>query len=218
MEERAKLQALLDAFVAKPVARQLREGVVHPGGGRFRVSVLFADIRGFTKETVSMRADEVIVLLNSCFEMICPPIEECGGVIDKFIGDEVMAIFGAPDPLSDHANWALKAALGMRKALQEFNQGRAARQLPPVALGWGIASGEVTAGIVGSKDRSNFTALGTVVNRASRLCDAAAPWEILLDPVTAQEASLEGIPFQEEQILLEGLGTETVIRIPPPAL
>lgn len=213
MAERAKLQRLLNAFVAPPIAKRLAEGVVHPGGGRFRCSILFADIRGFTSQSAKMRADEVIILLNSCFEAICPAIEEHGGVIDKFVGDEVMAIFGAPQQLPNVQQAALQAALKMRTALHGFNEARGRRGLSPIAMGWGIASGEVTAGIVGSLHRSNYTALGTVVNLASRLCDAAEPFEILIDAASFAAAELEDLPHAAREVDLQGLGAQTVVCV-----
>jgi class 3 adenylate cyclase len=213
MSERAKLQRLLNAFVAPPIAKRLEEGVVHPGGGRFHCAILFADIRGFTSQSAKMRADEVIIFLNSCFEAICPAIEEFGGVIDKFVGDEVMAIFGAPQRLPNPSQAALSAAMKMRRALDEFNTARERRGLSAISMGWGIASGEVTAGIVGSLNRSNFTALGTVVNLASRLCDAAEPYEILIDEASYAAADLTDMPQASREVDLQGLGTQTVVSI-----
>lgn len=206
LQERFQLERLLDSFVAPEIAVQLRQGVVHRGGARYEAVLLFADLRGFTQVASHLRPDEVCVLLNSCFSDVCPPIEAAGGVIDKFIGDSCMAVFGAPHLIQDPIGSAVRAALEMREALGRWNAQRIKRGLFPMEIGWGLAAGEVTAGVIGTPHRKNFSVLGSVVNRASRLCDRAGPGEILVDAtiLTTLEAAKKEVIRVEEEAHLKG--------------
>jgi adenylate cyclase len=137
------------------------------GGEEREASVLFADIRGFTTISEKLPPPELLHLLNAYLGHMSRVIEGEKGVIDKYIGDEVMAIFGAPLLLEDHAVRAVAAGIGMLKELNRFN---AEEGLPsPLRIGIGIATGPVVAGNVGSPERLNYTVLGDTVNIASRL-------------------------------------------------
>jgi adenylate cyclase len=148
------------------------------------MTVLFADVRGFTSLTEGMEPQDVIGLLNECMEHLSSAIDAEGGVVDKFIGDEVMAVFGAPVTQPDHARRAVVAALRMRDDVVEMNRRRAARGAGAIGLGIGVATGVAVAGNMGSTDRMNYTVLGSTVNLASRLTSEAVAGEILISDET----------------------------------
>jgi len=169
LAERDRVRDLLDKNVSPAVAaRLLREGAAL-GGEEREVTILFADLRGFTTLGENLPPPEVVSRLNRYLDRMSTVIEAEGGVIDKFIGDEIMALFGAPVDLTDAPDCALRAALGMRAALAAFNAELAAEGLPPLAFGVGLNTGRVVAGNIGSHRRLNYSVIGDAVNLASRL-------------------------------------------------
>lgn len=138
-------------------------------GERKEVTILFSDIRGYTTITENLGAGEVVSLLNQYFETMVEAVFDHEGTLDKFIGDALMAVFGAPLSLQDHAWKAVKTALDMRQRLAKFNQQRRARNQPIIAIGIGISSGEVVSGNIGSHKRMDYTVIGDGVNLSSRL-------------------------------------------------
>ena len=133
------------------------------------LTVMFTDIRGFSTLAEHMRAREIATLLNSHFEMLSGCIEAEGGTVDKFIGDAVMAFWGAPEAVSDHAMRALRAAQAIQRAVMDDNRARRAAEEPVVAVRVGLHTGPVVVGNIGSKSRVNYTVVGDTVNTASRL-------------------------------------------------
>lgn len=139
-------------------------------GERKDVTILFSDIRGYTTLTEDLGASEVVALLNQYFETMVEAVFHCEGTLDKFIGDALMAVFGAPLPLNPpeiHGWMAVKSALDMRKRLKEFNDSRPGEI--PFRFGIGISSGEVVSGNIGSQKRMDYTVIGDAVNLSSRL-------------------------------------------------
>lgn len=185
---REQYRSVLNKVVSQDVAEELMKGDVELGGENRLVSVLFADIRGFTPMTVGMEPQEVIGLINECMERLSRAVDVEGGVVDKFIGDEIMAVFGAPVAQTDHACRAVRAALRMRSGIQEMNAERAERGAAPLGVGIGVASGIAVAGNMGSVDRMNYTVLGETVNLAARLTDQASAGEILISEATERSA------------------------------
>jgi class 3 adenylate cyclase len=185
---RERYRSVLNKVVSQDVATELLKGEVELGGENRLVSVLFADIRGFTALTEGMEPQEVIGLLNECMECLSHAIDAEGGVVDKFIGDEVMAVFGAPVSQDDHARRALSAALRMRTDMAALNAVREARGERPLGIGIGINSGVAVAGNMGSTNRLNYTVVGDTVNLASRLAGQARAGEILASAATLQLA------------------------------
>ena len=139
------------------------------GGKRKNVSVLFSDIRGYTTLTEKLQAEEVVIMLNEYFEVMVDVVFEYGGTLDKYIGDALMAVFGSPAPLEDHAWCAMQTAVKMRDKLAEFNQERISNGELPIGIGMGIHSDEVVSGNIGSSKRMELTSIGDGVNLASRL-------------------------------------------------
>ncbi|MTJ13795.1 GAF domain-containing protein [Anabaena sp. UHCC 0187] len=139
-------------------------------GERKDVSILFSDIRGYTTLTENLGAAEVVSLLNQYFETMVEAVFNYEGTLDKFIGDALMAVFGAPLPLTENHAWrAIQSALDMRQRLREFNQKRIFHSQPQIRIGIGISSGEVVSGNIGSHKRMDYTVIGDGVNLSSRL-------------------------------------------------
>ena len=171
--------------VAAEIAQQ--EGTIRLGGERRPITVLFSDIRGFTAMAESMGPDAVARLLSEYFTEMVEVIFEHGGTLDKFIGDAIMALWGAPIAHEDDADRALQAAVAMQRAIDDLNRSWAAAGRPEIGVGIGINYGEVFAGNIGSHRRLEYTVLGDAVNVAARLCAEAGPGEILVtEPLLGQ--------------------------------
>lgn len=139
-------------------------------GERKEVTILFSDIRGYTTLTENLGAQEVVSLLNKYFETMVEAVFNHEGTLDKFIGDALMAVFGAPLPLRENHAWmAVQSALDMRWRLAEFNLPRMINNQPRIHIGIGISSGEVVSGNIGSHKRMDYTVIGDGVNLSSRL-------------------------------------------------
>jgi adenylate cyclase len=184
--ERIRHEALVrsnfERYFAPALAERIASapGAVQLGGERRPVAVLFSDIRGFTPLSERMRADEVATLLTEYFTEMVECVFRHGGTLDKFIGDSVMAQWGAPIGGDDDAERALGAAMEMQEALRTLNAEWRATGRPELGIGIGLTYGEVFAGNIGSDRRLEYTIIGDTVNVAARLCAAAAPGEILL--------------------------------------
>ena len=162
------------------VAQQLIHGEIALGGELREISVLFCDIRGFTALTQTMPPAEVIAMLNEHMTALTAVVKAHHGVLDKFVGDLLMAVFGAPVRHENDAGNAARCALALVAARAELDR-TARHQLP---IGIGVASGTVVAGCMGSQERMNYTVLGERVNLASRLCSIARAGEVLVDEAT----------------------------------
>ncbi|MGD2180594.1 GAF domain-containing protein [Lusitaniella coriacea] len=139
-------------------------------GERKEVTILFSDIRGYTTLTENLEATEVVALLNKYFETMVEAVFNYKGTLDKFIGDALMAVFGAPLPLKENHAWmSVQSALDMRRRLAEFNRVRIFKRQPLIRFGIGISSGEVVSGNIGSQKRMDYTVIGDGVNLSSRL-------------------------------------------------
>jgi len=149
-------------------------------GERRLVTILFADVSGFTALSEQLDAEEVCRLLNSCFDVLVPVAERYGGVVDKFIGDQVMTLFGAPVAHEDDPERALHAALDMIQAVAELN----AQHSTTLGIHIGVNTGLVVAGQIGSHGRRQYTVIGDAVNLAARLQEAAPQGQILVGPDT----------------------------------
>jgi adenylate cyclase len=150
------------------------------GGDKRPVAVLFSDIRGFTALSRSMTPDDMAALLSEYFTEMVDCVFRHGGTLDKFMGDAVMAQWGAPIASTDDPDRAMRAAIDMMYALEALNTQWRAEARPELAIGIGLSYGEVFAGNIGSERRLEFTVIGDTVNLASRLCSAAEAGEILI--------------------------------------
>ncbi len=151
--------------------RAILRGRLQPeaGGERCRVTILFADIRGFTARSAQSTPEVLIELLNRYYAEMSAAIHGSGGAIDKFIGDGLMATFGVPQPLDAPERNALEAAQDMLVRLARLNQELQAQGQAPLEIGIGIHAGEVLAGYVGTRKRRDYTVIGDPVNTAARL-------------------------------------------------
>jgi class 3 adenylate cyclase len=154
-------------------------------GERRLVTVLFADVSGFTALSEQMDAEEVCRLLNGCFDVLVPIAERYGGEVDKFIGDEVMVLFGAPAAHEDDPVRALHAAVDMMRAIVEFN----VQHGTALGIHIGVNTGLVVAGQIGSRGRRQYTVIGDAVNLAARLQEAAPQGQILVGPDTYRRSA-----------------------------
>jgi adenylate cyclase len=150
------------------------------------ITVLFADIRGFTSISEHENPEKVVRLLNRYFTAMSEIIFEFGGTLDKYIGDGLMAIFGAPTATSDDSKNALQCAVAMQKRLLILNKELKEEGLPEVDVGIGLHTGEATIGYIGSEKRSEYTAIGDTVNLAARLESNALAGQILISDATAK--------------------------------
>lgn len=157
-------------------------------GERKDVTILFSDIRGYTTLTENLEASDVVSLLNQYFETMVEAVFNYEGTLDKFIGDALMAVFGAPLPLENHAWMAIQSALDMRKRLAEFNRRRICEDQPQIHIGIGLSSGEVVSGNIGSHKRMDYTVIGDGVNLSSRLESVTKEYgcDIILSDFTYQ--------------------------------
>ncbi len=179
---RERFQRLLSPNLAELVVSGKLE--VKKGGQSVVASVLFADIRGFTAMSENMKAGDVLKMLNSFFEVMVECVFRHQGTVDKFLGDGMMVIWGAPVLLKSHAGRAVKAALDMRNRLKDLNLVRLSRGERPLEIGIGINTGELVAGYLGSSRTMSYSVIGDTVNTASRLCSAAKPGQIVISETT----------------------------------
>ena len=146
--------------------------------------MLFSDIRGFTTMSDGRPAQEVVHMLNEYFEVMVDVLFQYNGMLDKFVGDEIIGLFGAPIALDDAPFKAVACAISMMHALGEFNRTRAAENLTPILIGIGINTGNVITGAIGSTRALQYTAIGDAMNVASRLVNVAKAGEIIISEDT----------------------------------
>ncbi|HJL16726.1 MAG TPA: adenylate/guanylate cyclase domain-containing protein [Sandaracinaceae bacterium LLY-WYZ-13_1] len=186
---RADLGRYLPSELVEQIIR--REQSMELGGQRRAITVLFADVVAFTPLSDRLPPEQVVTLLNELFTLLTEAVFRHGGTVDKFVGDCVMALFGAPAAQPDHAMRALAAAQDMLRFLESANEGWRPRFGVEVQLAVGVNTGEAVVGNVGSRTRMEYTAIGDVVNVAARLETIARPQQILVTRATA-EAAREG--------------------------
>lgn len=169
LQERDRVKDVFGRYIAKQAAEQLLTGPLNLGGQEKRVTILFSDIRGFTAMAETMAPEQVVAFLNAYFSEMVDAVMEQEGMLDKFLGDGLMAVFGSFGDQPDHARRAVLASLRMKSLLAKINGERAMAGKPPVAIGIGIHTADVIVGSIGSKQRLEFTHIGDGVNTASRV-------------------------------------------------
>jgi len=158
------------------------------GGVLQTITILFADIRGFTRISEHAPPEKIVQLLNRYFSAMTDIIFAHGGTLDKYLGDGLMALFGAPTVTPNDASNALSTAVAMQRRLIGINLELREEGFPEIGIGIGLHTGEVTVGYIGSERRSEYTAIGDTVNTASRLESNAQGGQILVSEVTAKAA------------------------------
>lgn len=187
---RRKIEGAFSRYVSYQVAEKILQNVDSLEGlkgERRRVTVLMTDIRGFTPLCSRLPPEQVVALLSDYFERITQVVFEFEGTIDKFIGDAVLVVFGAPVDQTDSPIRAAGCALKLQRTLAAYNDQRAREGRETVRMGIGLNTGEVVAGNVGSERRLEYTVLGDAVNLTQRLCGAAAPDQIVMSGTTHRE-------------------------------
>jgi adenylate cyclase len=169
LEEREHIKDTFGRFVSRDVAAAVLDGRVPLAGERREVSILFQDIRGFTSLSERLDPAALLRVLNQFFTEVVAAVETEGGVVKQFTGDGVMALFGAPEARPDHPERAVRAALGIVRRLEGLNAVLARQGVPPLAIGVGIHTGEVVAGLIGPDERVEYGVVGEPVNLASRV-------------------------------------------------
>lgn len=167
--ERDKVKSMFNKFHGSSVTEDLLKGDLQLGGSKKIVTVFFSDVRDFTKFSEGHTPEEVVSMLNEYFQIMVSIINKNGGIVDKFIGDAIMAVWGAPNGTERDPQNAVRACLEMRQALEELNKMREARGHVPLKIGIGLHRGEAISGTVGSSERMEYTVIGDTVNQASRI-------------------------------------------------
>lgn len=186
LQEETRTRVHLQRFLSPSVVDQLITGSIEIGkhGEEREITLLFSDIRGFTSLSERLKPGVVVDMLNEYFERMIRVLFRYEGTFDKYVGDEMMAIFGAPLPLPDAPRRAVACARDMLTELDAFNAEREKRGLFPITVGVGIHTGPAVCGAIGSTQTMQYTAIGDTVNTAARLCSSAGPGEILISADT----------------------------------
>ncbi|QDG50107.1 FHA domain-containing protein [Persicimonas caeni] len=184
---REKMRRLLSPQLVEEVVSGRLE--LKKGGELRHATVMFADIRNFTSVSEQLPPQEVVDNINEYFELMVDVIFKYEGTLDKFIGDEIMAIWGAPIGHPDDAERAVRCVIEMQQVLEQYNAEREAAGEMTFKIGIGLNTGEVVAGYMGSTKSMNYTVMGDVVNTAARFCSAAGPDEILIGEDTFAEVA-----------------------------
>jgi class 3 adenylate cyclase len=215
--EQGEVEARLRGDLSRFMSKQLVDAIVkgeHPlalGGKRAVVSVVFADVVGFTPLAEARDAEQIVALLNELFSVLTEIVFRHGGTVDKFVGDCIMAVWGAPVAQEDHAQRALAAAEDMMRFLETANEGWKEKYDVEIRLGIGVNSGEALVGNIGSDKRMEYTVIGDVVNVAARLEAIAQPNQVLVAGATRE---LVGDAFSLQKLgerRLTGRKTETAV-------
>lgn len=182
---REKMHRLLSPQLVEEVVSGRLD--IQKGGELRRATVMFADIRGFTGISEQVQPQGLVSLLNEYFEAMVDVIFKYEGTLDKFVGDEIMAIWGAPISRDDDSERAVRAAIEMQHVLAHFNNEQAHKGAQPLHIGIGLNTGEVVAGYMGSSKSMSYTVMGDTVNTASRFCSTAGPGDVLVGENTFRE-------------------------------
>ncbi len=213
LREREHILQTFGRVVEPSIRDRLLSGTLRPGGERRLASVLFADLRGYTGLAERSPPENVVSTLNHFFTGLTGRVRACGGFVDKFIGDSMLAVFGLFDaedaPARASARAALEAALGMRQELDILNAGRRAAGEPALGISIGIHTGEVLAGTIGARERHEYTVIGDTVNVAARLQQLCKDHErdVLVSAETyelAQSLGFAGIAIPHGAVTLRG--------------
>ncbi len=193
LKERDKVKTLFSKFHGSSIAEDLMNKKIGVGGSNKEVTVFFSDIRGFTSFSETRSPEEVVSMLNEYFAIMVRIIQQNHGIVDKFIGDAIMAVWGAPKTTPRDAQNAVRACLEMRKSLAELNQRRQQKGQPPILIGMGLHTGPAISGTIGSDDRMEYTVIGDTVNMTSRIESSTKAFgtDLLISEATARAVDIE---------------------------
>jgi adenylate cyclase len=206
IEQEAKTRAQFQRLLSPNLVDQVVKGKLQleKGGALSEVTMLFSDIRGFTSMSESRAPQEIVRLLNEYFELMVDVLFKYQGTLDKFVGDEIVALFGAPVSMPKAELKAVECALDMMKTLAEFNRMRVNEGQDEIHVGIGINTGTVVTGAIGSSRALQYTAIGDPVNTASRLCSIAKHGEIILSEATYEKVKDEIAVIPMDAVRVKG--------------
>jgi adenylate cyclase len=207
IEADAETKHKLSRFLSPNLVEKVLNGqmVLEKGGEYKNVTIMFSDIRGFTTMSERRKPDEIVGLLNDYFESMVEIVFQHGGTLDKFMGDAIMALWGAPISTPDDPVMAVGAAVRMQRLLTSLNEKFKERFGEELAIGIGIDTGPVVAGLMGSSKTISYTVVGGYVNRASRLCSAASAGEVLISEDTFRLVEKHFLVKEKEPIKCKGI-------------
>lgn len=213
IEQEASTRAQFQRLLSPNLVDEIVSGklALDQGGASREVTMLFADIRGFTSMSERHTPEQMVATLNAYFELMVDVLFKHGGTLDKYVGDEIIGLFGAPVSLPDAPVRAVRAALDMLKALEEFNRSRESQGEEPLAIGIGLNTGRVIAGAIGSSRTLQYTVIGDAVNLAARLCNVAKAGEIIISPTTM--GACQGLIIAEQRVPVQVKGKADAIPI-----
>lgn len=202
LQKQSQARSSFERFLPRQVVDEILRSPdgIKLGGVRQKVTALFADVRNFTTLSESSTPELIVNLLNRYFSMVSEIIFRHGGTLDKYIGDGLMAMFGAPYATALDAVQAVRAAVEMQRAMVAFNERMKIENLPAISIGIGINTGPAIVGYIGSETRLDYTAIGDTINTAARLESISAPGQIVISENTMQAL--------DESFTLRALGTE----------
>lgn len=186
LKEKKILKNTFERYVSKEVVNTILQDMdnIHLGGEKRKVTILLADIHGFTQLSEKMEPEEVVDLLNEYFTRMTEIIFKYEGTLDKFMGDALLVVYGAPIFHQDDAQRAVKTAIEMRQCLEVLNRKWITKGKEPIQIGIGITTGNVIVGNIGSEKRMNYTVVGDCVNLVARLQDLTGDGQIFIDKDT----------------------------------
>jgi len=207
--ERRRLRSVFDRYVGESVIEEMlaRDGQDFLSGKRMNVTVLFADVRGFTRMADRMRDPEKLVrITNTYLKYMSDVILENRGTLDKYIGDAIVAIFGAPVAYADHAATAVRTALAMQKKMSTVRRILSRREgIKDFSIGIGINTGDAVVGNIGCEKMTDYTVLGHNMNMGSRLCDAAPRNKVLISEATHKAVAGRFLVQARESVAAKGI-------------
>lgn len=205
--KREKIEKTFRKYVDAQIAQRILDGVeteLRIEGQNVDAVVLFADIRGFTTLSEKSEPQDIVKLLNQFFERMVKVIQQHEGVIDKFIGDNIMVVWGVPRPIEDAETKAVKAALGMIEEVKKWNQELRSQGYAEIGVGIGINTGKVVAGSIGSADRMEYTVIGDTVNTAQRAESIAKRQQIVVTDHIYDKLKNELVATAMEPVKVKG--------------
>lgn len=198
LNDRERMRDLFGRYLSREVSEVVLAGRVTLEGERKTITCLYVDMRGSTSFAEKYPPEEVMSALNEYFEVIIQAVEAHGGIVNRFVGDEAVCVFGAPRDYRDHANRALQAALAMRVGLGYLTRKRETLGFPTLKFGMGLNSGEVVAGATGSEERQEYTVIGDTMNLGARiqaLTKTFTDYDILLSEYTLAALGAKADPY-----------------------
>ncbi|KAJ3382689.1 hypothetical protein HDU84_004111, partial [Entophlyctis sp. JEL0112] len=186
VETKARITEQLSRFLPPHVVEKMAErgNIIQRSGREMVGTIVFVDIRGFTNLSENMGPGEVVNILNDYFERLVRVVFKYEGVVDKYIGDALMAVFGTLDEETDSEYRSVAAAMEYIETMRDMNEARARQHKSPINIGVGVNTGNLLAGFIGCAQRLEYTCIGDTVNTSSRICDMAKSDQVLISEFT----------------------------------